>query len=157
MRGHAAPMRQGTVMMSARSVLVLSILSLGSALSAAAQAAEINVYSYREAKLVQPLLETFTKETGVKVNVVSASAGLEQRIATEGANSPADILLTVDIGRLEDAVRAGVTQPIKSAVIEQAVPASLRDPEGHWVGVSMRARVIYASKERVKQDAITYE
>src|SRR5215217_2327916 len=109
-------------MMSARSVLLSSILSVSSALISAAQAAEINVYSYREAKLVQPLLETFTKETGVKVNVVSASAGLEQRIATEGANSPADLLLTVDIGRLEDAVRAGITQPINSAVLEKAVP-----------------------------------
>jgi iron(III) transport system substrate-binding protein len=118
---------------------------------------EVNVYTYREQKLIQPLFDAFTKETGIKVNVVSASSGLEQRIKTEGANSPADVLLTVDIGRLEDAVQAGITQPIKSDVIEKAVPASLRDPEGHWAGVSMRARVIYASKDRVKQDAITYE
>ena len=89
--------------------------------------------------------------------MVSASSGLEQRIKTEGANSPADVLLTVDIGRLEDAVHAGITQPIKSAVLDKAVPAQYRDPEGHWYGISMRARVVYASKERVKQDAITYE
>lgn len=118
---------------------------------------EVNVYTYREQKLIQPLLDAFTKDTGIKVNVVSASSGLEQRIKTEGANSPADVLLTVDIGRLEDAVQAGITQPIKSDVIDKAVPAQYRDPEGHWAGVSMRARVVYASKDRVKQDAITYE
>jgi len=117
----------------------------------------VNVYTYREQKLIQPLLDAFTKDTGIKVNVVSASSGLEQRIKTEGANSPADVLLTVDIGRLEDAVQGGITQPIKSDVIDKVVPAQYRDPEGHWVGVSMRARVIYASKDRVKQDAITYE
>jgi iron(III) transport system substrate-binding protein len=118
---------------------------------------EVNVYTYREQKLIQPLFDAFTKETGIKVNVVSASSGLEQRIKTEGANSPADVLLTVDIGRLEDAVQAGITQPIKSSVIETVVPAQYRDPEGHWAGVSTRARVIYASKDRVKQDTITYE
>jgi len=118
---------------------------------------EVNVYTYREQKLIQPLFDAFTKDTGIKVNVVSASSGLEQRIKTEGANSPADMLLTVDIGRLEDAVQAGITQPIKSDVIEKTVPAQYRDPEGHWAAVSMRARVIYASKDRVKQDAITYE
>jgi iron(III) transport system substrate-binding protein len=137
-------------------VLAASAMMLGSPALAQAQG-EVNVYTYREQKLIQPLLDAFTKETGIKVNVVSASSGLEQRIKTEGANSPADVLLTVDIGRLEDAVQAGITQPIKSDVIDKAVPASLRDPEGHWVGVSARARVIYASKDRVKQDAITYE
>src|SRR5262245_44251677 len=70
---------------------------------------QVNVYTYRERNLVQPLFESFTKDTGVKVNVISAGSGLEQRIKTEGANSPADVLLTVDIGRIEDAVRAGIT------------------------------------------------
>ena len=109
------------------------------------------------AKLIQPLFDAFTKDTGVKVNVISASSGLEQRIKTEGANSPADVLLTVDISRLEDAVQNGITQPINSKAIDEAVPAQYRDPEGHWAAVAMRARVVYASKERVKQDAITYE
>jgi iron(III) transport system substrate-binding protein len=118
---------------------------------------EVNVYTYRETKLIQPLFDAFTKDSGVKVNVVSASSGLEQRIKTEGTNSPADVLLTVDIGRLEDAVQAGITQPIKSVAVEKAVAPQYRDPEGHWYGISMRARVVYASKERVKQDAITYE
>jgi iron(III) transport system substrate-binding protein len=118
---------------------------------------EVNVYTYRETKLIQPLFDAFTKDTGVKVNVISASSGLEQRIKTEGANSPADVLLTVDIGRLEDAVRADITQPIKSELLDKVVLPQYRDPEGQWYGISMRARVVYASKERVKQDAITYE
>ncbi len=125
--------------------------------SAYAQSGEVNVYTYREGKLIQPLFDAFTKDTGIKVNVISASSGLEQRIKTEGANSPADVLLTVDIARLEDAVQAGITQPIKSDVLDKAVPPQYRDPEGHWYGISMRARVVYASKERVQQDAITYE
>src|SRR5215216_1678619 len=118
---------------------------------------EVNVYTYRETKLIEPLFDAFTKDTGVKVNVVSASSGLEQRMKAEGTNSPADVLLTVDIGRIDEAVAAGVTQPIKSETIDKIVPAQYRDPDGHWAGISMRARVVYASKNRVKQDAITYE
>ncbi len=137
-------------------VAAAAVIAVGLPTLAAAQG-DVNLYTYREQKLIQPLLDAFTKETGIKVNVVSASSGLEQRIKTEGVNSPADVLLTVDIGRLEDAVQAGITQPIKSDVIDKAVPAQYRDPEGHWAGVSMRARVVYASKDRVKQDAITYE
>jgi iron(III) transport system substrate-binding protein len=125
--------------------------------TALAQLGEVNVYTYRESKLIQPLFEMFSKETGIKVNVISASSGLEQRIKAEGANSPADVLLTVDIGRLEDAVRAGITQPIKSSVLDQVVAPQYRDPEGHWYGISIRARVVYASRDRVRQDAITYE
>ena len=128
-----------------------------SAVTAFAQAGEVNVYTYRETKLIQPLFDAFTKDTGIKVNVISASSGLEQRIKTEGANSPADVLLTVDIGRMDDAVKAEISQPIKSAKLDETVPPRFRDPNGNWYGISMRARVVYASKERVKQDAITYE
>jgi len=138
---------------SAAAVLCLAGLST----SAIAGKGEVNVYTYRETKLVQPLFAAFTKETGIKVNVVSASSGLEQRMKAEGANSPADVLLTVDIGRIDEAVQAGVTQPIKSEVIDKIVPAQYRDPDGQGAGISMRARVIYASKDRVKQDSITYE
>ena len=122
-----------------------------------AQSGEVNVYSYRETKLIQPLFDVFSKETGIKVNMISASSGLEQRIATEGTNSPADLLLTVDIGRLQDAVNAGIGQPIRSDIVEKAVPAQFRDPKGAWVGLSMRARVIYASRQRVPQGTMTYE
>ena len=125
--------------------------------AAFAQSGEVNVYTYRETKLIQPLFDAFSKDSGIKVNVISASSGLEQRIKSEGEHSPADVLLTVDIGRLEDAVRAGISQPIVSPALDKVVTPQYRDPEGHWYAISMRARVIYASKERVKQTAITYD
>jgi iron(III) transport system substrate-binding protein len=131
-----------------------AIVAAGPAL---AQSGDVNVYTYRESKLIQPLFDAFTRETGIKVNVISASAGLEQRIKAEGANSPADVLLTVDIGRIEDAVRAGISQPMKSDVLDKVVAPQYRDPEGHWYGISMRARVVYASKDRVQETALTYE
>ena len=140
---------------TAATAALLCLTAFGA--SPASADGEVNVYTYRETKLIQPLFDAFTKDTGIKVNVVSASSGLEQRIKAEGANSPADVLLTVDIGRIDEAVQVGVTQPIKSDVIDKIVPAQYRDPDGHWAGISMRARVIYASKDRVKQDAITYE
>src|SRR5262249_627865 len=118
-------------------VLASAIVGVGSAF---AQPGDVNVYTYREGKLIQPLFDAFSRDTGIKVNVISASSGLEQRIKAEGANSPADVLLTVDIGRIEDAVRAGITQPIKSDVLDKIVAPQYRDPEGHWYGISMRAR-----------------
>jgi iron(III) transport system substrate-binding protein len=135
----------------------LAAVLVAGAISPALAQGEVNVYSYRETKLIQPLFDAFTKDTGIKVNVISASSGLEQRIKTEGENSPADVLLTVDIGRIEEAVKAGITQPIVSAELDKVVPAQFRDPEGHWYAISMRARVVYASKERVQQTALTYE
>jgi iron(III) transport system substrate-binding protein len=118
---------------------------------------EVNIYSQRQNYLIQPLLDAFSKETGVRVNVIFAQQGLVERMAAEGANSPADLMLTADIGFLTSAVEAGVTQPIKSETVEKNIPAGYRDPAGHWVGLTSRARVVYASKERVKQDTITYE
>ncbi|HJU32374.1 MAG TPA: Fe(3+) ABC transporter substrate-binding protein [Hyphomicrobiaceae bacterium] len=118
---------------------------------------EVNIYSYREPQLIDPLLKAFTDKTGVKANVVYAGAGLNERLAAEGQNSPADVLLTVDAGRLSEAKDAGLTQPVDSAALKNAVPASFRDPADHWFGLTMRSRVVYASKERVKQDSITYE
>jgi len=118
---------------------------------------EVNIYSYRQPFLIQPLLDAFTKETGVKTNVIFAKKGLGERISAEGENSPADVLLTVDIGRLDGAKQLGITQPVSSNVVNENIPAQYRDPEGHWVGLTNRARIIYASKDRVQQDTITYE
>jgi iron(III) transport system substrate-binding protein len=140
-----------------RSKALATVIALSAATVAQASSSEVNIYTYRESKLIQPLFDAFTKDTGVKVNMISASSGLEQRIKTEGANSPADVLLTVDISRLEAAVESGVTQPINSRTVDEAVPAQYRDPEGHWAAVALRARVVYASKARVPQTAITYE
>jgi iron(III) transport system substrate-binding protein len=137
--------------------IAATIVATAVAGSALAQSGEVNVYTYRETKLIQPLFDAFNKDTGIKINVISASSGLEQRIKTEGTNSPADVLLTVDIGRLEDAIKAGISQPIVSPTLDKVIAPQFRDPEGHWYGISMRARVIYASKERVKQQTITYD
>lgn len=121
-----------------------------------AMAAEVNVYTYREPGLIKPLFDKFTAETGVKVNVIFAKAGLEERIQSEGANSPADMLITTDIANLRKAVDLGITQNVKSAALEKAVPPALRAADGAWYALSVRARVIYAAKDRVKDAALTY-
>ena len=118
---------------------------------------EVNIYSYRQAELIKPMLEAFTAQTRIKTNVLFAKKGLGQRIKAEGVNSPADILLTVDIGRLDAAKTLGITQSVSSDAISANVPSQYRDPEGHWFGLTTRARIVYASKERVAQDTITYE
>lgn len=118
---------------------------------------EVNIYSYREPGLIDPLLATFSKETGIKTNVVFATNGLVERLAAEGKNSPADLLLTNESGLLLQAAAAGVTQPVSSPTLDGAIPAQLRDTSGHWFGLTRRARVVYASRDRVKQNAITYE
>ena len=91
---------------------------------------EVNLYSYRQPFLIQPLLDAFTAETGVKVNVVYAKKGMLERLKAEGMNSPADAVLTVDIGRLLDMVEADVLQPVRSDVLESTIPAQYRHPEG---------------------------
>ncbi len=116
---------------------------------------EVNVYSYRQPELVRPLFDAFTKETGIKVNVAFLKKGLLERLRAEGDRSPADLVLTTDIARLQALVDAGVTQPVRSEALEAAVPANFRDPEGRWYGLTTRARVVYASKERVKADDVT--
>jgi iron(III) transport system substrate-binding protein len=124
---------------------------------AARAAGEVNVYSYREPGLTDPIFKTFEKETGIKVNVIYSKDGLVERMSAEGRNSPADVLLTPESGLLIRAKEAGVTQPLQSKHLEEVIDAKLRDPEGHWFALTQRARVVYASKERVKQDQITYE
>lgn len=110
-------------------------------------AQELNVYSYRQTFLIEPMLEAFTEETGIKTNVVYVQKGLAERLAQEGELSPADIVLTVDISRLQELVDRGVTQPIVSEVVEQNVPEQYRDDQ--WVGLTTRARAVYSSKERL--------
>jgi iron(III) transport system substrate-binding protein len=107
--------------------------------------------------LYSATLDEFTKATGIKVNALFSEQGLAERIAAEGARSPADVLITVDIGRLQQALDLGIGQPIRSEVVQSVVPENLRDPEGHWTGLSMRARMIYVSKDRVPDTQLTYE
>lgn len=119
---------------------------------------EVNVYSYRQPFLIKPMFEAFTRETGIDVNVVYAKKGLVERLNQEGANSPADLIFTVDIGRLTEAVNAGVTQPVKSAALKANIPPQYRDPGLEWFGLTARARIIVTSKDRVKPGEIaTYE
>ena len=117
----------------------------------------VNVYSYREPKLIEPLLAKFTAATGIKANVLFAGSGLIERMTAEGANSPADLLLTNEFGLLIQAKLAGVTQPLVSEALDSAIPAAYRDADHHWFGLTRRARVVMASRARVAQDAITYE
>ncbi|MBY5813610.1 Fe(3+) ABC transporter substrate-binding protein [Rhizobium leguminosarum] len=112
-----------------------------------AAAAEINLYTTREPALIAPLLEAFTKSTGTKINTVFLKDGLAERVASEGASSPADILMTVDAGNLVDLVDKGVTQPVESTILNSAISEQLRDPKGNWFALSMRARVLYAAKD----------
>jgi iron(III) transport system substrate-binding protein len=122
-----------------------------------ALAEEVNIYTTREPGLTQPLLDTFSKETGIETNTVFVESGIAERLEAEGANSPADIVMVVDYGMLIDMVERGLTQAVESGVLKAAVPENLRGPEGHWYTLSMRARVIYASKERVEEETLTYE
>lgn len=134
------------------------VLAAGSAALTAQAADEINIYSDRQAFLMKPILDAFTEETGIKVNVVFAKKGLIQRLKSEGANSPADLLLTSNVSNLTRAVDAGVTQKVDDAVINKNVPAKYRDADGQWFGLTTRARVVYASKDRVKPGEIqSYE
>ncbi|MDM0122759.1 Fe(3+) ABC transporter substrate-binding protein [Variovorax arabinosiphilus] len=138
----------------------LSLFATTACLAAAAlpaQAAdELTLYTTREPGLIQPLLTAFTATTKIQVNTVFVKDGLLERVKAEGARSPADVLMTVDVGNLLDLVDGGVTQPVKSAALESAIPANLRGADGHWFALSMRARVLYADKG-LKLGAFRYE
>ncbi len=120
---------------------------------------EVNLYSARKEKLIKPLLDTFTKETGISVNLITAKAGpLLKRLKTEGINSPADLFITTDAGRLHKANEAGVLQAVQSDVLNSAIPEEYRDPAGVWYGLSLRARPIFYVKSKVKPEELsTYE
>ncbi|MFT4268047.1 MAG: Fe(3+) ABC transporter substrate-binding protein [Xenophilus sp.] len=133
----------------------LAVLALGGALPAAAQG-ELTLYTTREPGLIQPLLSAFTAQTQVKVNTVFVKDGLLERVKAESARSPADVLMTVDVGNLLDLVEGGVTQPVKSAALESAIPANLRGADGQWFALSLRARVLYAEKD-LKLASFRYE
>lgn len=120
---------------------------------------EVNLYSARKEALILPLLDRFTKSTGIEVNLVTGAAdGLLKRLEVEGKLTPADVFITVDAGRLQRAKEAGVLQPVKSQVLDSAVPQALRDVDGYWFGLSQRARTIFYSPERVPVGELsTYE
>lgn len=122
---------------------------------AASADGEVNIYSYRQAYLLEPLLNAFEKETGIKSNVVFSRQGLAERLEREGRNSPADVVMTVDISRLTELVDRDLVQGVDSEILKENVPENLRHPEGKWIGLTTRARLIYTSKERVEEGEIT--
>nr|WP_050759267.1 Fe(3+) ABC transporter substrate-binding protein [Pseudooceanicola batsensis] len=118
-------------------------------------AQEVNLYSYRQPELLAPLTEAFTEETGIQVNVAHLDKGMVERLQAEGDRSPADLVLTVDISRLAAVVNAGLTQPVETETLEANVPDAYHDPDGHWWGLTTRARIVYASKDRVAEGEVT--
>ena len=137
-----------------KSVAVAAVLS-ALTIPTLAPAQEVNVYSYRQPELVAPLFNAFTEETGTPVNVVFLNKGLVERLQAEGDRTPADLIFTVDISRLNEVVEAGVTQAVDSNALNDTIPAEFRDPNGHWFGLTARARIVYASRDRVADGEIT--
>ena len=140
----------------ARAVHILAVSVSLTALPAMA-AEQVTLYTTREPGLIQPLLNTFTEQSGVKVNTVFVKDGLLERVKAEGARSPADVLMTVDMGALLDLVQGGVTQPVQSKTVNDAIPAHLRGANNHWFALSMRARVLYADKDQKFPSTMRYE
>ena len=125
---------------------------------AASADGEVNIYSYRQAYLLEPLLNAFTDETGIKTNVVFARQGLAERLEREGRNSPADVVMTVDISRINELVEKNLVAEVESDTINKNIPENLRHPDGKWFALTTRGRLIFASKDRVEEGEIsTYE
>ena len=131
---------------------LLSLASLATVFSvtSAHAASEVNLYSYRQPFLIEPMLDEFTRQTGIEVNVVFANKGMVEKIRAAGANNPADAVLTVDVGRLDALRQAGLLEPVGSSILNETIPAHLRHPEGLWFGLTTRARIALVSKDRVQ-------
>ena len=145
-------------------VKLLSTFAISAAVAmpfnqAVASAEEVNVYSARKTQLIKPLLDEFTRQSGIEVNLLTSKAdALLKKLESEGMNSPADILITTDAGRLYRAKEAGVIQNAIDSDLLKKVPANLQDKEGDWLGLTTRARVIVYAKDRVNPEELsTYE
>ena len=138
-------------------VIVLFLFSLLGMRSAHAE--EVVVYSARIEQLIKPMFDAFTQETGIKVKYTTDNEGaLLARLEAEGRNTPADMLITADVGNLWAAARAGLLKPVKSEVLENNIPAHLRDPQNEWFGLSIRARTLVYNTKKVKPAELsTYE
>ncbi|MFK7943239.1 MAG: Fe(3+) ABC transporter substrate-binding protein [Paracoccaceae bacterium] len=128
---------------------------LAALIAAPVTAEEVNVYSSRQPELIQPLVDAFTARTGIKVNTVFMQKGMIERLKSEGKRSPADLVFTTDISRLASVVEAGLTQPVTSGVLTTNIPGEMRDAGNEWFGLTARARVIYAAKDRVQTGEVT--
>jgi iron(III) transport system substrate-binding protein len=137
-----------------KKIALLAVLAAGSVQAAE----EINVYSARQAYLIEPIVKEFEKDQGIKVNLVYAEDGLAERLAREGKHTPADLVLTVDISRLMELVENDLVQPVESQTLNKNIPAQYRDPDNRWFALTTRVRNIYTSKDRIGKPAdITYE
>ena len=141
--------------MTIRNRFAAAAMAVALASPTAAVSGEVNVYSYRQPELVAPLFEAFTEATGIEVNVAFLNKGMIERLQAEGSRSPADLVMTVDISRLQALVDAGVTQTVQSDLLEGAIAPQFRDPDGSWFALTLRARVIYASRDRVPDGEVT--
>jgi iron(III) transport system substrate-binding protein len=144
------------------SLRLLGVAALGAAIGLPAVVSadgEVNVYSARQENLIKPLLDDFTRDTGIQVNLLTGKADeLLQRLRLEGRNSPADVLITVDAGNLHQAKEAGVLSTIESSVLNERIPENFRDVDGQWYGLSLRARPIMYNKAKVDPSELsTYE
>jgi iron(III) transport system substrate-binding protein len=133
--------------------LTLSTIVLFASITTAANvmAEEVNVYSYRQPFLIDPMLDEFTKETGITVNIKFAEKGITEQLIREGEYSPADIVLTSEFSRLFELSEKGVAQPVKNALIEKNIPSQFRDSKGEWFALTLRTRSVYSSRDRVGQ------
>lgn len=145
----AFPLRTLSLAAAAASTLAVGVVSVAQA------EGEVNVYTDRQPFLIDPLIEAFTEETGIKVNVVYATSGIEERLKAEGQNSPADLVMTVDVGRLVEMVKDGLAQPVNSDVLNANIPADFRADDNSWFGLTFRARLLYTSIDRVAEGEIT--
>jgi iron(III) transport system substrate-binding protein len=136
-------------------VLCGAVMAVTLQTGAASSADEVNLYSARQPFLMAPLIKEFTAKSGIKVNMVYLKKGMLERLKAEGANSPADLILTTDIGNLNNHLNADVLQATKSSILEANIPDQYRHPEGKWYGLTTRARIIFAHKTRVKIGEVT--
>ena len=137
------------------SLLALTVSLLGATFSASAKEQTLNIYSYRQAFLIKPLIKAFEEETNISVKIIFSKKGLLQRLIAEGENSPADVVLTADINRMAEFEAQGLLQPVDSAILRSNIPAQYRHPDDLWFGLTMRARAVYAHKTRVAPGELT--
>ena len=130
--------------------LFMAIISNGAAL-----AESLGIYTHRQPFLLEPILEAYTKKTGVEFQTVYAPKGLAARLKAEGERTDADLVLTVDISRIKELADTGLLAPLASDILNKHVPSHLRDANDRWTALSLRARIIAVSKDRVGKQAIT--
>ena len=141
-------MKNFIIKLTSTLIILLSIVNI------AYSKEEVNVYSYRQPILINSFFEEFTKKTGIRVNVLHAKKGLLERVLAEGDNTPADLILTVDIARLSQFVENDLLIPVDSKILQDNIPSHLRDSKNRWFALSKRARILAVSKERVPMGSI---